>query len=392
MRSFFSQIDTGIILAWSLLICVIIIGIPIGIISALTLKHDWHKTYFVKRHRILVVAIFLCCTGQYLYTPIVCLKVIYANNNIFGILYRYGSLHMHLLATFIGFAAVATRVWLLYFDIQLAKYNLHKVWLSAMDPITSESNWFESKQHTLGNARYLLKYTIIFAVLPSISHILLRNVYDLPWIDRLLVTSVILCITFVVGWIWHKLKKLNDDSLSIEKELLSIFYETLGLIISIFIFYGLFYFEIINESMMQVTLFASVSIYANSILIALTILPQQWNKPNTNGNGNGNTQQSGGNDRSRKGKRYGHRPKMSIGLGSRSGSPTVPVQRVNHGWVDVVCTVYGFQHLMNHLQTEFSLETLLFISEVCLFGCLVVLLFVICYLWFDNMFICLYVS
>ena len=41
--------------------------------------------------------------------------------------------------------------------------------------------------------------------------------------------------------------------------------------------------------------------------------------------------------------------------------------KFGNNWQDIVCTGVGYDALMNHLEKEFAIENLLFISEVCIY-------------------------
>ena len=62
------------------------------------------------------------------------------------------------------------------------------------------------------------------------------------------------------------------------------------------------------------------------------------------------------------------------------------LETIGEHWSDIVCTPYGYEAFMNHLETEFSIENLLFITEVCynqlLHFCFLLHLFFVIFLLF----------
>lgn len=396
------------IAALVLLIGIVVICVPIGIVSVLALKRDWNKTYFVKRERILVVGILIACgIMQYLCIPISFLLIVF-KNPFLNSLYINVILPLYLINMVVGICLYSIRTWLLYFNLELTKYNLDKQWLVAMDPVTSSTNWFKNKQQTLGSARYLLSYTAILIIVTFISHILLRLVFGLPWADRGAICGIYLLFLFVDMWLWRRIRLLNEESLSIEKELLAGFWSSVGFIVAIFLANVSLYYGYVSEDIFLEMIYGPGSVYYMIVFIITTILPQKWNKVspstvtappgfgfgnsidiNLNNNNNNtnstkkrisnlfllnlpksrdhhslNTYGSGGGSGGDTPTAVGSKsPTAALSVPNKISTSTSGVPQLRNIWQSVVCTVYGFDHFMHHLQTEFSLENLLFISE-----------------------------
>ena len=54
----------------------------------------------------------------------------------------------------------------------------------------------------------------------------------------------------------------------------------------------------------------------------------------------------------------------ALSISSITGRNTTRRRKFGSSWTDIVCTRFGFESLMHHLQNEFSIENLLFITEV----------------------------
>ena len=108
-----------------LLCCLLIIGLPIAILCCWTLATDWNEIYVVKRHRMLVlVPIIGCCLIQFIYLVSVSIESI-----IFGIAKFVPQYGIHIIinpVTYLIAFMTVLRIWMLYYDINLYKYNLNK--------------------------------------------------------------------------------------------------------------------------------------------------------------------------------------------------------------------------------------------------------------------------
>ena len=138
-------LDLETILASIELFAIFFIGIPIQCTSLKILKRDWNKTYIVKRPRIFIItfSILVICI-ELLSIPITCILVIIQTKHAASTALQYFADHIGFASTFTAVVLYSIRIWLLYFDMNLAKYNSDKLWLSAMDPAEVESNWYKN--------------------------------------------------------------------------------------------------------------------------------------------------------------------------------------------------------------------------------------------------------
>ena len=266
------------------------------------------------------------------------------------------------------------RIWLLYYDINLTKFLLQRAWLSAIDPATDSKNWFNKHHHTLGNSTFLLKYGILLVVLCAISSAVLR-IFNFLWIDRILNWFTVTFIAIVAGIIWFKLRQFYADSLGIKKEM--VYIVRIGCVFAtIFIcLIGLFYFKYLNEIMYNLCWRYQISALCTSAMFVFAIMPKisMRNRRakikatrNKNENENNDTSNSHGIRKSGICGCLGcfdELPMLKLTQSMRTSTVTVS-ENFGAVWTDVVCTQFGYETLMDHLKTEFSVENLLFISEV----------------------------
>ena len=71
------------------------------------------------------------------------------------------------------------------------------------------------------------------------------------------------------------------------------------------------------------------------------------------------------------------KPRLPRFLANAHGEPARDMSSIQHRmskdynyksfvhWSQIVCTSLGYESFMNHLETEFSIENLLFVTEVC---------------------------
>lgn len=341
--------------------------------------------------------------------PIVAIDIIWFNLNL--ILYDYITVPLAAGSLYLCVFCFCIRAWLLYFDTNLTKHNLEKVWKSALDPTVHDNNWFTNNQQKLGSPNFLLKFIISITFLVFGLGILWRNILFVPWIDRVQIWTIFSATFITSSCIWYKLRLFYNDSLGIRDEMVVFFRGYLILVSLGTIINGLFFFQIINELYFIVLIHIVQDFAAKFTMIALTWVPRKLTSQDTVGVSRilfGSRASSKNNvtildylfcvcfcclNRSRRDginsieqlkamspitvSASSQNTSDGGGGGSSTSSKVFAFENVKTKfyWTDIVCTDYGYESLMNHLTTEFSIENLLFISEVKL----IILCFVSCF-------------
>ena len=268
--------------------------------------------------------------------------------------------------------ASVCRIWLLYYDIHLSKLQLQQVWLNAIDPNIVNQNWFKKHQSTLGNANYLIKYGFIITMVYSISNGVARfttindantNTVVANFFD-LVETGIIVFVGLIFGILIFKLRNVYYDTLGIKKELCLSFKCALILtILDLAINLGDTFLNIMTVDdtyfFGQYTIFVSCMVF----IYMLTLLPKRLLKQSSIGSVGYNCRDiySCCWNKCCNGKLKGDDSEKDLDIRSKTLSS---LSGVNYRWSDIVCTQFGFESLMDHLEKEFSVETLLFIFEV----------------------------
>ena len=363
------NLDTPKVVAVIVAVIDVCVGFCVNCNALRILKYDWNKTYIVKRHRILLVTfIAICITIQIPCVLPTSLHIIFPSNTTIDILYRYMATHLSVIMTLLGTFVFSIRTWLLYFDLNLSKYNSEKIWLSAIDPTAQQTNWFYNRQQTFGNANYLMKHGVLVAVFITILHALLRDEYGQIWGGRVLFWTSVFVSVVVSVWCWIKLKPFYYDSLAIRKELIIIVWFIIACVIAMFVIFGILEIGIIGQRLFLALYIVVPTVISIFMVVFVSILPRKWNQQNNSN--------------------YNYDDKPNLQSKSRSittaSSPNTSLQSASIGsigsrfrkdinasfgshWKDIVCTTFGFENFMNYLQTELSTENLLFVSEVCIY-------------------------
>ena len=297
---------------------------------------------------------------------------------------------------------IMLRIWLLYYDINLSKFLRQKAWLIVIDPESGANNWFKKNESTFGNSIFLVKYGMSIMLIVCVISGILRFV-NVSLIERLLSWFVVLSFIIFASIIWYKLRARGFyyDKLGIKKELLImiaclIFYILIGA--SLICLLVLKIFD--NDDYDVAWRFMAFGL-ANSSIVLLTLLPKKLchlepKHPRLELDSKTNSVDSGSGHPMSTSIQHNHdhdhdlrpRPprKFSDSSSRSATSGTAARSRpFGHSWTDIVCTQFGYESFMDHVMHEFSLENLLFISEVCCFMfyvlCFVFCTFCLCFLY-----------
>ena len=312
------------------------------------------------------------------------------------------------------------RMWLLYYDTQISKLKLQKAWLSVIDTNAESGNWFRKHERTFGNAVYLTKFCVTYAILLTIINALLRRILLETGISIMrMVDTMNGIISYVlIGIIWYKLRKCQYDNLGIRHEMIAYF--TTGFIwfIAHATVVTLNTTGIINETIFEILWRYVFAIIVSALILVITVYPQKLSRlgdlseyssiwlvcavfkckccwcltiainetelPRLKSTSKTTGPETSTRETTKSSAMdvdisvSGHvaiksMSARSVSSGGTSGSLspsyrdrslTRSISNCGRSWTNIVCTLYGYESFMKHLETEFAIENLLFISEV----------------------------
>eukprot|EP01084_Bolivina_argentea_P045914 84509_1 len=121
-----------------------------------------------------IVAVMMLCIEQVLYRIIFTFSNDYDNfSDIPPVLFHITIIFSTLLQTPIPWL-MATRFWLIYYNVQWTKSTLNKQWKIHLNYLEIDQNWFLSHKSTVGNAKYLTLRVLIIVFCLSIFSIFIR--------------------------------------------------------------------------------------------------------------------------------------------------------------------------------------------------------------------------
>eukprot|EP01084_Bolivina_argentea_P298964 515309_1 len=320
---------------------IVIIVLPMCIYAMYILTTNWNKTYFVKRRRTaILLMLILSCIGLFVSIPgVLIVNMIYDSPTLIP---QHVLLPVLVPAKFSKFACtllMIVRTWLYYFDINYNKEMSNKEWKAYLNECAiSNYEWFTSKKHTLGchiycSVRALLLTTaiIIVYIIFNIKAGLSCDIYAI---------TVYFILFVIAALVWHKYPKFND-TLGIRAELKRILIVwTLGIvsadiawICGIYIYGTVKYdaFLLVAIGMMIVNL--SAVVYFTIIDVYIRYKRDEQLPMNA-----------------------------SYKLHVQSNSEQYKDVNIK-SWKPIIQKIDGYQLFMTHLQAEFSIENLLFITE-----------------------------
>ena len=403
------------------LACLIVIGaFPVAIYIFYFLYRDWNKQYVVKRRRILICTFSAeLCAVIFLYLPLIIASEMSSQDTSKPLSSVVGFLGYFLFLPIIASIGplVSIRAWLLYYDMSLSKTELTRQWRIVIDPLSQSKDWFLQNQYRWGNVRFLSYLGILAVIIQNgamlVGFFLSPNTY-IPRNTMLQLIGYVWWIVYCIFMIkiWSKLRVFDYyDNFGIRSELLAtiiyaLAFTFVGTIVAA-LFIILTNFTKFNKSTMIAI--ESYFIFFSSFF-ALCIIPlirftnekkhgsnadvfEKYENKNDKSNDNKkhkkNTRKHKRKKKTRKetvestsGSKFGSKNTSKSSKSGRSGkggddssneSSSFHI-RIMRDWTPIVVTEYGYNAFMAHLQKEFSVESLLFISEVssCLFVCLLV--------------------
>ena len=302
-------------------LCVFILCafIPALVIAIIRFKQDWDDIYFVKRRRLLVILLFVlnAINGFFHFGLDLGLDFNLIHISTYKSILTFIS--SPILLNLVGLTVA--RIWLLYYDMEIQRFQQNKQWRMAIDPNEIESqNWFISHINTFGNQ--ILFILFVFGV--SLVVLVLSIVCDYLIVLQF-ITLGSYCMTMVFIWNFRLRSFAYYDSLGIKRELLYIcFYGFLCFLFALIL-------EIIIGTPEKGTgiLWAYYDIAtAFGIIYILVFVSKKLSLP------------------------------KRMDLNQRKLSEIT----ISH-WSHIIVTSVGYQSFMKHLEKEICSENMLFITE-----------------------------
>ena len=261
---------------------------------------------------------------------------------------------------YLVFFVGVTRVWLLYYDTQISKFNLHRQWLTVIDETNETTNWYKKHEDTLGNAWFLIKMDAGIAMI-FILVILTVRLLGYSFLAPIIDWGMVCILSIAIGWIWVKLKHFQYDTLGIRHEIGAIVKGGCACFILGAILTSLHFLHIISNEVYNLIWCVDVTFWYTYAIIFCAFYPKYL--ANKHGTKSKNSfcckcncihqrQQTTLNN-------------VNTSLLASSSSTSSSHCGIGNSWRSIVCTQFGYESLMNHLAKEFAIENLLFISEVC---------------------------
>ena len=339
----------GIVLVSLLCLNVIIIVSFFTWCCVLLLNH-WNQQYFIKRRHVLILLELISAlgfNGMGITVVLATLVKRVEKDNIdlnlsddtIAIIYDTSQIIFCIVSISFGLTIVLIRIWIFYYDMEISHIKKNQNWQMVIDADIINNNWFLNikNQQKYYNAKFLAK--IGFSVdLIAITLIIILWYSGWP----VLATMVfILCPSLKFLWaikIWRKYNCNNwkrEDCFDVKKEITLSVCMLGSYCIILFILHFVVSYVYKRDSMPH-ALFSVVLIGFGSIGWCYLVVPYVINM---------------------------QRKKYSNIITNRNKNSNSNKKENRMRWQEIVTTNDGYQQFINHLETEFSVENLLFLTE-----------------------------
>ena len=362
--------DNTAIVFISQMILVFFVGLPMAMLSWFILVKNWDAIYIRKRKRILLATLLTLLTLIIFISDVVeYLSVFFHHDTVTN-----ATTKIFLASQLMIFWLLLIRFWLYFYDCYIITFNKTKDWRMAIDPkLDLKSNWYVKNINRWGNEIYLLKSIIIVSILQvglqfGVMHILYSlgnpKAGDLAY--NIIFTFNYLLTLIPAMYVFYNIKYQTtatlviDDSLGISKDLfaLTVFVIIIAIFATTLRITSLYYD---ND---WIDFIRSYYYLFNGFVLQylVGIYPKQLFDNYSN------NLESNKNKKHKKNKKY---KKTTIDINTSDDKDLNESLILNMGgmdqitWKDIVCISEGYEAVMNHLEKEFSMETLLFVHEVC---------------------------
>ena len=357
------------------ILLVTVVGCPFCIYCWLLLQKHWKSRCFEQRRPIVVASLLFLIQAVSLvkiYIDFVQYWVYNsAHTKIFDI---FGLAYIPLTYFCLGFYNI--RFWLLYYDGQVSHAIKNHSWRMAIDPNSESKNKYldPNFQRIFGNDRYL----IVMAVCSSIVS---TSIADVAWFMiaqhwGIIVWVVICCLHFGLAgtsWISFKRKLNNYDYFGIRKEIeMTLNIGTVFFITYVIAFTSILYIATEEEY----SWIENIQFFVFCILLQYIAVPyviKLQNNAKTIGSVKLKLIKSMQNVNDKDNRDNNHINIHSTSSTQQNSTPRISTPRGSNEvmdfnfnfqhWSQVVSSAYGYELFINHLEQEYSVENLLFLTE-----------------------------
>ena len=170
------------------IVCIILLGLiylvfaPVTIYGILIQYKDRQKSYIYKRSTLFVTSlIILACIMSMIYIPFTAIEGLLFGFNTTNISETYIYIFLCIPIGYQFIFVVIMRVWLLYYNIHLFKFEKQKIWISVIDSTLESKNWYKKNLNTFGNDKFLFYkigciITLITTLLQGFSRFYIHNI------------------------------------------------------------------------------------------------------------------------------------------------------------------------------------------------------------------------
>jgi len=323
-------------LSVTIIILAYVISLPIILYCAYKLYRNWEQCYMLKRYRLLLVLIIIG------YSIIAFIEIPFDAIALLSDVPWGGEEFMYVEMVgwecrFIICSLVTMRMYLLHYDHEYQRILYKRKWNIMTDPTISE-NWYLKNRKSLGDPAFLFKSILISVyIIAALVVLLVLGTYEYSPLQMTGGFGVIVFISFAIClYYWSSFPKMHDH-LHIRDELLLfiVIYYTMFACTAILISIGHYGYGGDVDAQETIFLIALILTQLFIILdICVMILYPEWKVNQENS------------------------PEMMI-LNSQND-----VKRGAITWETIIETNEGYEAFANFLMTEFSMENLLFVTEV----------------------------
>eukprot|EP01083_Nonionella_stella_P261237 889732_1 len=160
------------------LVIMLIFTLPMGIFAGYQLHKHWNAEFIVKRRRKLILSLYiLWCWHSFLEFPSLAIRI--DTQSLFHFAPFVIMDDIFLFTRCLSMSLFSMRLYLMYYDHEYTRTLTDDSWRILIDPSLEKTNWFlANRRHRYGNTTFLLKYLMFILFLYSIPYFIV--VYSIP--------------------------------------------------------------------------------------------------------------------------------------------------------------------------------------------------------------------
>eukprot|EP01083_Nonionella_stella_P013611 38284_1 len=304
--------------------------LPMAIFAGHQLHKHWNAEFIVKRRRKLILSLYiLWCFHSFVEFPTLTIRI--DTQSFFEFLPFVIMDDIFLLTRCLSIAIFSMRLYLMYYDHEYTRTLGGDGWRILIDPSLEKTNWFlANRRHRYGNTTFLLKWLMF--ILSIYTGIYLIIAYSIPHAKFLVVVSMqtfwsLVAIGMAVYY-WKQYPK-SVDSWCIRHEIAlicKIYFFALGVMMLIIICYS---FIGMDKYLLLAIVCIAVELVMGGLFYSLVVYPVR---------------------------QYTATDDVTM-------LEDTITQELQRDWKDIVNTKEGYEAFADFLQSEWSVENLLFVTE-----------------------------